>query len=113
MPDLDVRITAMYPPGVQGGIRAYASATIAGCFAVRGVKVMESSRHYIESLTQESKKRIERLALITLPDKLSHGLMWVALILVLFILSHVLTIHHLSGLAARQRSRPATLKLSR
>lgn len=52
-------------------------------------KVMESSRHYIESLTQESKKRIERLALITLPDKLFHGLMWVALILVLFILSHV------------------------
>lgn len=52
-------------------------------------KVMESSRHYIESLTQESKKRIERLALVTLPDKLFHGLMWVALILVLFILSHV------------------------
>ena len=26
MPDLDVRITSMYPPGVQGGIRAYASA---------------------------------------------------------------------------------------
>lgn len=52
-------------------------------------KVMESSKHYIESLTQESKKRIERLALITLPDKLFHGLMWVVLILVLFILSHV------------------------
>ena len=38
MPDLDVRITSMYPPGVQGGIRAYASATIAGCFAVRGIR---------------------------------------------------------------------------
>lgn len=52
-------------------------------------KVMESSKHYIESLTQESKKRIERLALVTLPDKLFHTLMWVALILLLFILSHV------------------------
>ena len=41
MPDLDVRITSMYPPGVQGGIRAYASATIAGCFAVRGIKIVE------------------------------------------------------------------------
>ena len=40
MPDLDVRITSMYPPGVQGGIRAYASATIAGCFAVRGIKIV-------------------------------------------------------------------------
>ena len=28
MPDLDVRITSMYPPGVQGGSRAYASAKI-------------------------------------------------------------------------------------
>lgn len=30
MPDLDVRITSMYPPGVQGGIRAYASAQSPG-----------------------------------------------------------------------------------
>ena len=44
MPDLDVRITSMYPPGVQGGIRAYASATIAGCFAVRGIKIVEGGR---------------------------------------------------------------------
>lgn len=52
-------------------------------------KAVESSKKYLESLTQESKKRIERLALITLPDKLFHGLLWVVLILVLFILSHV------------------------
>ena len=44
MPDLDVRITSMYPPGVQGGIRAYASATIAGCFAVRGIKIVEGGK---------------------------------------------------------------------
>lgn len=51
--------------------------------------VMESSTSYINSLTEESKRRIERLALITLPDRLFHVLKWVALILVLFILSHV------------------------
>ena len=28
MPDLDVRITSMYPPGVQGGIRAYESPDV-------------------------------------------------------------------------------------
>ena len=52
-------------------------------------EVMESSKKYIDSLTQESKKRIERLALVTLPDRLFHGLKWIILILVLFILSHV------------------------
>ena len=51
--------------------------------------VVESSKKYIDSLTQESRKRIERLALITLPDKLFHGLLWVVVILALFILSHV------------------------
>ena len=40
MPNLDVRITSMYPPGSQGGTRAIASATIAGCFAVRGIKIL-------------------------------------------------------------------------
>lgn len=52
-------------------------------------EVMESSEQYIDSLTLESKRRIGRLALITQPDRLFHVLKWVALILVLFILSHV------------------------
>lgn len=52
-------------------------------------KAVESSKKYIDSLTQESRKRIERLALITLPDKLFHGLLWVVVILALFILSHI------------------------
>ena len=43
-PTLDVKISSMYPPGQQGGIRAYASATIDGCFAVRGLKVVEGGR---------------------------------------------------------------------
>ena len=44
MPDLDIRITSMYPPGATGGIRAYASATIDGCFGVRGIKVVEGGK---------------------------------------------------------------------
>ena len=44
MTELDIRITSMYPPGSQGGTRAYASATIGGCFAVRGIKVVEGGR---------------------------------------------------------------------
>lgn len=44
MPTLDIRINSMYPPGQQGGTRAYASATIDGCFAVRGIKVVEGGR---------------------------------------------------------------------
>ncbi len=43
-PTLDIKISSMYPPGQQGGIRAYASATIDGCFAVRGIKVVEGGR---------------------------------------------------------------------
>lgn len=38
MESLDIRITSMYPPGKEGGIRAYASATIGGCLAIRGIK---------------------------------------------------------------------------
>lgn len=44
MSTLDIKISSMYPPGQQGGIRAYASATIDGCFAVRGIKVVEGGR---------------------------------------------------------------------
>ena len=43
-PTVEIKITSMYPPGQQGGIRAYASATIDGCFAVRGIKVVEGGR---------------------------------------------------------------------
>lgn len=44
MPNLDIRVTSMYPPGSQGSTRAYVSATIDGCFAVRGIKVVEGGR---------------------------------------------------------------------
>lgn len=52
-------------------------------------EVTEKSKTYIDSMVQESKKRIERLAMITLPDRLFYFGKWVALILVLFILTHV------------------------
>lgn len=38
---LDVRITSMYPPTENGGIRAYASATIDGCLGIWGIKIVE------------------------------------------------------------------------
>lgn len=59
MPDLDVRITSMYPPGVQGGIRAYASATIAGCFAVRGIKIVEGGKDGFLCLCPVGKHRMD------------------------------------------------------
>lgn len=43
-PTVEIKISSMYPPGQQGGIRAYACATIDGCFAVRGIKVVEGGR---------------------------------------------------------------------
>lgn len=53
-------------------------------------EVTERSKKYIDAMVQESKRRIERLALITLPDRLFNFGKWVALILVLIILCHVL-----------------------
>lgn len=41
MTEVDIRITSMYPPREKSGIRAYASATIGKCFAVRGIKIVE------------------------------------------------------------------------
>ena len=43
-PTVEIKISSMYPPGQQGGIRAYACATIDGRFAVRGIKVVEGGR---------------------------------------------------------------------
>lgn len=44
MPDLEVKINSMYPPGASGGIRAYASVTMDGCLGIRGIKVVEGGR---------------------------------------------------------------------
>lgn len=52
-------------------------------------KVTKKSTEYIDSMVQLAKRRIERLALITLPDKLFNTLKWVVLILLLFILSQM------------------------
>jgi len=45
MPEIEVRINTMYPPGSQGSIRAYASVDIDKCFAVRGIKVVEGGEN--------------------------------------------------------------------
>lgn len=44
MPNVDVKISSMYPSGNAGGIRAYASATVDECLAIRGIKVIEGGR---------------------------------------------------------------------
>lgn len=51
---------------------------------------VKRSTKYIDTLTQESRRRIERLALLTLSSKLFHALKWCALMLALFILVHIL-----------------------
>lgn len=51
--------------------------------------VTKKSTEYIDNMVLVAKRRIERLALITLPDKLFQTLKWVVLVLALFILSHI------------------------
>lgn len=58
--------------------------------AIKSIEeVAKSSREYIEKATEESRKRIERLARVTLPDKLFQMCIWMVVVLLLFILSHV------------------------
>ena len=45
MATIDVRITSMYPPKEESGIRGYASATIDGCLGIRGIKIVESGKN--------------------------------------------------------------------
>lgn len=45
MATVDVRITAMFPPSEENGIRGYASATVDGCLGIRGIKVVEGGKN--------------------------------------------------------------------
>lgn len=49
----------------------------------------QRSKKAIDTMVLESKRRIERLAMVTLPDRMFHILKWTALMLVLFILVHI------------------------
>ena len=49
----------------------------------------QRSKKAIDTMVLESKRRIERLAMVTLPDSMFHFLKWTALMLVLFILVHI------------------------
>jgi methyl-accepting chemotaxis protein len=49
----------------------------------------QRSKKAIDTMVLESKRRIERLAMVTLPDRMFHFLKWTALMLVLFILVHI------------------------
>ena len=49
----------------------------------------QRSKKAIDTMVLESKRRIGRLAMVTLPDRMFHFLKWTALMLVLFILVHI------------------------
>ncbi|QGM91990.1 hypothetical protein GIR35_12340 [Enterococcus faecalis] len=50
----------------------------------------QRSKKVIDTMALESKRRIERLAMVTLHDRLFRFLSWVVLILILFILIHII-----------------------
>lgn len=52
-------------------------------------EVAKKNIEYIDALTQESKRRIERLKMVTLPDRLFNFGKWTALFLILIILCHI------------------------
>lgn len=63
----------------------------AGEMTIKNVEeVTARSRKVIDSMVEESKRRIERLSMVTLPDRLFYYCKWMAVILVLIILVHVL-----------------------
>lgn len=63
----------------------------AGDMTIKSVEeVTARSKKAIDTMVQESKRRIERLAMITLPDRLFYFGKWIALILILIILVHIL-----------------------
>ena len=63
----------------------------AGEMTIKNVEeVTARSRKVIDSMVEESKRRIERLSMVTLPDRLFYYCKWMAVILVLIILVHIL-----------------------
>ena len=52
-------------------------------------EVSKKNIEYIDALTQESKRSIERLKMVTLPDRLFNFGKWTALFLILIILCHI------------------------
>lgn len=76
----------------QMALRGVANAQQqAGEMTIKSVEdVTAESKKYIESMVMESTRRIERLSLVTLPDKLFYYCKWTAVIFVLIILVHAL-----------------------
>lgn len=66
MQEVEVRITSVCPPGGQGGIRAYASATIGGCFGVRGIKIVEGGRDGL-FVSMPSRKTVDGYSEVCFP----------------------------------------------
>lgn len=65
-------------------LRDIRAATVESRKSIQEVK--DETSKYLKSLTEQSKVRIERLARVTLPDKLFETLKWVVMTLLLVIL---------------------------
>lgn len=68
------------PAGGQGGIRAYASATIDGCLAIRGIKVVEGGRDGLfvsmpSRKTQDGYKEVCFPVTAEFREQLYHGIL--------------------------------------
>ena len=72
MQEVEVRITSVCPPGGQGGIRAYASATIGGCFGVRGIKIVEGGRDGL-FVSMPSRKTVDGYSEVCFPELQNSG----------------------------------------
>ena len=77
-------ITSQAQQAALNGVTAAQEETIK-----RLDEVAKKNIEYIDALTQESKRRIERLKMVTLPDRLFNFGKWTALFLILIILCHI------------------------
>lgn len=63
----------------------------AGETALKNInELTDKTTIYIDRMISEAKKRIERLAMITLPDRLFYTGKWIALMLILIICCHII-----------------------
>ena len=77
-------ITSQAQQAALNGVTAAQEETIK-----RLDEVAKKNIEYIDALTQESKRRIERLKMVTLPDRLFNFGKWTVLFLILIILCHI------------------------
>ncbi|MBS6219508.1 SpoVG family protein [Enterocloster bolteae] len=72
MATVDVRITSIYPPNQESGIRGYASATIDGCLGIRGIKIVEGGKNGL-FVSMPSRKGVDGYKDICFPVTAEFG----------------------------------------